>query len=430
MDEDFNLPPLARIGHAGHVKRCLSGLPDSQTDLDSSRLAVAFYCIGSLDLLGLIPDKIAQGDLDLWREWIWEQYVSGPNGAGFRPSPFMTPLPASSQNPSSSSDPSSDPGYEYANTPHIIMTYTALLTLSILQDDFSRLDKAGLVRLLRACQRADGSFGTVPPGSGSTSAPGSVTETESDLRTLYCAFVISSLLDCWDGVDVDRAVRYVKGCRTYEGGYGISTGYEAQGGTTYIALASIYLAPSSSSSPSNSYRLTPTEKSQTISWLVRMQHSEGGFCGRTNKSPDACYCFWCGASLKILDADHLVDTRALLSFVADCQFKYGGIAKAPGETPDPYHTYLSLAALSIYSPRPPSPPPSAPSQPVSSSPSTTLTTSSISASASISAPQPSHCHPPVDANKASWMLEPLDPLINARKGTARWARERLKLSTG
>jgi len=140
-------------------------------------------------------------------------FPAGPNGAGFRPSPFMTPLPTSSQSSSSSSDPSSDPGYEYANTPHIIMTYTALLTLSILRDDFSRLDKAGLVRLLRACQRPDGSFGTVPPGSGSTSAPGSVTETESDLRTLYCAFVISSLLDCWDGVDVDRAVRYVKGCR-------------------------------------------------------------------------------------------------------------------------------------------------------------------------------------------------------------------------
>ena len=36
------------------------------------------------------------------------------------------------------------------------MTYTALLSLAILRDDFSRLDRAGLVNFIRNCQRDDG----------------------------------------------------------------------------------------------------------------------------------------------------------------------------------------------------------------------------------------------------------------------------------
>jgi prenyltransferase beta subunit len=42
------------------------------------------------------------------------------------------------------------------DTPHIIMTYTALLSLAILRDDFSRLDRSGLINFIRACQKDDG----------------------------------------------------------------------------------------------------------------------------------------------------------------------------------------------------------------------------------------------------------------------------------
>ena len=73
----------------------------------------------------------------------------------------------------------------------------------------------------------------------------------------------------------------------------LSLGYI--GGTTYIALASLYLAPSSSETDP----LTPEEKRQTVKWLMSTQTSSGGFCGRTGKVGDSCYCFWCGASLKV-----------------------------------------------------------------------------------------------------------------------------------
>ena len=40
----------------------------------------------------------------------------------------------------------------------MIATYTALVALAILRDDFTRLDRRGLVTLLRSSQREDGRF--------------------------------------------------------------------------------------------------------------------------------------------------------------------------------------------------------------------------------------------------------------------------------
>lgn len=84
--------------------------------------------------------------------------------------------------------------------PHLIMTYTALLSLAILRDDFSRLDRAGIVSLLRGTQLEDGSFTTIP-GQG-----------EADIRMVYTAFAISAMLDDWSGVDVHKAVEFIKRC--------------------------------------------------------------------------------------------------------------------------------------------------------------------------------------------------------------------------
>ncbi|KAH9961439.1 terpenoid cyclases/protein prenyltransferase alpha-alpha toroid [Lactifluus volemus] len=109
----------------------------------------------------------------------------------------------------------------------------------------------------------------------------------------------------------------------------------------------------------------------------------GGFAGRTNKLADACYGFWSGAALavrpfslsipsrnQILGANHLLDVHAL---------GFGGIGKAPDEHPDPYHTYLSIAAAAITSPDP------------------------------------------------AWKLQPLDQLINVTHETARWAKSTFPL---
>lgn len=48
------------------------------------------------------------------------------------------------------------------DTPHMIVTYTALINLAILRDDFTRLDRRGLVTFLRSSQREDGRFVLAP----------------------------------------------------------------------------------------------------------------------------------------------------------------------------------------------------------------------------------------------------------------------------
>ncbi|KAL4069965.1 terpenoid cyclases/protein prenyltransferase alpha-alpha toroid [Scleroderma yunnanense] len=360
---DITIPALLRLGHATHCKRCLTGLPASQVETDPFKLALAFYCLGSLDLTGQIGSETTkESDKELWREWIWAQQTSGPSGTGFRPGPYMS-VPGEHDN-------------VYAETsesaPQLIMTYTALLSLAILRDDFSRLDRPSLISFLKACQKEDGSFSVEPYGG------------DADLRTMYCAFAISKMLDDWSGVRLDDALGFIASCRTYEGGYGQIPFAEASGtlsvtgGPTYCALASVFLADRGN-------QLTESEVRQTVRWAILNQEPSGGFRGRTSKATDACYSFWCGASLTILASKALVPETSVASYISSCQFKFGGIAKGPNEHPDPYHTYLSLAAVALY-------PPSE------------------------------------SAGGSSWLLPPLDPLLNATQDTMKWATEHIRIS--
>ncbi|KAJ7149043.1 terpenoid cyclases/protein prenyltransferase alpha-alpha toroid [Mycena crocata] len=358
------LPPLARAGHIAHVKHALASLPRSMVNLDASRMAIIFYCVGTLDLLGVLPQETNEIDRLSWRTWIWEQYAAGRYGTGFKPGPFMTrpSVPATHcliafQTPSDQ------------DSPHLIMTYAALLSLSMLHDDFSRLNRAGLLKFVASCQNRNGSFSSMPNNGG-----------DSDLRNLYCAFCICSLLGDWSCIDVERAIAFVTSCRTYEGGYGQLPSCEAHGGTTYLAIAALRLAP-----PGPRPRLTPAERARSEHWLVHKQDASGGFRGRTGKAPDACYSFWGGASLQILGAHDKLNAYAFTQFIAACQFPFGGIAKAPGQHPDPYHTYLSLAAVAMYTPR-------------------------LANSAK---------------RYGQWEFTPFDPVMNARVETVNWAREHI-----
>ncbi|KAG8771599.1 hypothetical protein FRC15_003327, partial [Serendipita sp. 397] len=191
------------------------------------------------------------------------------------------------------------------------MTYAALLSLAILRDPFTKLDKPGVLEYVRSSQRDDGSFRLHPSSE------------EYDLRMTYCAFAICALLDDWTPIRLPSALAFIQSCRSYEGGYGQESKNEAHGGSTYCALAALALVPlhaipssfsSSSSSPaaptsSLELLLTPFERRQTLRWLLYQQQYEqkesweggevfeSGFSGRTNKVPDACYCFWCGAAI-------------------------------------------------------------------------------------------------------------------------------------
>jgi geranylgeranyl transferase type-1 subunit beta len=139
---------------------------------------------------------------------------------------------------------------------------------------------------------------------------------DADLRMTYCAFVVCALLDDWSCIDLARALSYIHRCRvrappllvplcadvpktkTYEGGYGQTPDGESLGGPTYCALAALHLV----SADAGHARLQDAEWRATVRWLLHMQTEAelgGGFAGRTNKLPDACYGFWCSAALSV-----------------------------------------------------------------------------------------------------------------------------------
>ena len=87
------------------------------------------------------------------------------HGTGFRPSPYVTPeghkvcalrflMVISGQITQGLVFLQEEP-LEY-ELPHLVMTYTALLCLAMLRDDFSKLDRPGILKFLGACQQEDG----------------------------------------------------------------------------------------------------------------------------------------------------------------------------------------------------------------------------------------------------------------------------------
>lgn len=51
--------------------------------------------------------------------------------------------------------------------------------------------------------------------------------------------------------------------------------------------------------------------------------------------------------MQTLNHAELVNSPANLSFLLDAQSPIGGFGKAPEDFPDPFHSYLALAALAL-----------------------------------------------------------------------------------
>ncbi|XP_054718149.1 geranylgeranyl transferase type-1 subunit beta-like [Uloborus diversus] len=322
LESDKNQLDFSRFLGEKHVKFCLRFLgmiPQRCQSLDSIRLIIAFFAVSSLDLMAALwklPDK------QKIIEWIYSLQVVpnknvglSPKDCGFR----GTVLCSLNENKN----------FEICDRAHIAMTYTALSTLLILGDDLSRVDKTSIIESLKGLQLSDGSF-----------RPLNV-ECENDMRFLYCASCICYILNDWSGIDKDRAVRYIKKSINYDGGIGQGPGLESHGGSTYCAVATLWLMGEIESA------LSPNELKALKRWLVFRQ--QWGFQGRPNKLEDSCYAFWVGATLKLLNCYHFVNYPKLLHFVLSTQDQIaGGIAKWPDYLPDMLHTYLGISGLSLY----------------------------------------------------------------------------------
>ncbi|GFN73747.1 geranylgeranyl transferase type-1 subunit beta-like [Plakobranchus ocellatus] len=307
--------------HAVFFKRVLQVLPSQQ--LDTHRVSLAYFAISGLDLLDSLND--IESDRERIIEWIYSLQVqpnesgSNLNQCGFRGCPMLGHAYDTEQAKFQSIP------YDSSN---IAMTYTALATLLILGDDLSRVHKKAVLQGVKSLQQPNGSFVSVLEGS------------EYDMRFVYCASCICYMLNDWSGMDVDKAVSYIVQSLSYEGAFGQRPYNEAHGGSTFCAVGSLILMDRLH------VALSESQLSALRRWLLHRQ--DAGFTGRPNKTADTCYSFWVGAALEmlgVLDLTHVTFNR---SFVLSAQEPIvGGFSKYPDHPPDPLHSYLGLAGLSL-----------------------------------------------------------------------------------
>jgi geranylgeranyl transferase type-1 subunit beta len=305
--------------HIKFLLRHLHFMPTEYSGLDSNRMTLLYFVVSSLDLMGeldRIPDRQAIKD------FVYScQITPAPgeeetsNYCGFRGSTFF----------GNKFNPNCEPTQHHKHDQHhIAMTYTALVILRILGDDLSKVNKKAIARGLKELQQPDGSFSCVPGGS------------ESDMRFVYCACVISHMLGDWSGIDEEKAYRFILSSQAYDGGIAQGPYQESHGGSTYCAVQALKLLGKLNHFP---------RKRELIQWCLDRQQT--GFQGRINKVVDTCYSFWIGASLHVLDAHQYTNFPAIQGHSLSCQQKIGGFSKWPETYPDVLHTYFSLCGLAL-----------------------------------------------------------------------------------
>jgi geranylgeranyl transferase type-1 subunit beta len=296
--------------HTKYFARCLTVLPSHTSSLDNSRVTVAYYSLAGLDLLHSVPISLPYNPSELIA-WIYSlQLTPDSDACGFRGSSCAI---TSRVTPNL---------YDHI---HITMTMTALISLLILGDDLEHVQRRKIASSLVHLQLSNGAFLATR------------LSTENDLRFVYCACVVAFILNDWSGINQDLTTSFILQCRTYEYAFGQMPGAEAHGGSTFCAIAALALMN----------RLNDLDhQDDLIRWCLQRQNE--GFNGRPNKPDDSCYSWWIGATLNLLNKDNFINFNLNQTYLHATEAKItGGFSKWPNSTPDPLHSYLSLASLAL-----------------------------------------------------------------------------------
>ncbi|VVB02716.1 unnamed protein product [Arabis nemorensis] len=324
-------PPLSsnfeKDRHLVYLEMMYELLPYHYQSQEINRLTLAHFIISGFHFLGA-RDRV---DKDVVTNWVLSFQAFPSNRAALKNGEFYGFFGSRS-----SQFPQDENGGLTHNCSHLASTYCALAILKVIGHDLSTMDSESLLLSMRNLQQDDGSFMPIHTGG------------ETDLRFVYCAAAICYMLDNWSGMDKEMAKNYILNCQSYDGGFGLIPGSESHGGGTYCAIASLrlmgFIGVDLLSNGSSSSIIDP---SLLLNWCLQRQASDGGFQGRTNKPSDTCYAFWIGAVLKLIGGDALIDKIALRQFLLNCQSKYGGFSKFPGQLPDLYHSYYGYTAFSL-----------------------------------------------------------------------------------
>ncbi|EDQ91280.1 uncharacterized protein MONBRDRAFT_15046 [Monosiga brevicollis MX1] len=314
------LKPFHFERHVTYYSRNMQMLPGFMASLDTNRATLVFFCVSGLDLIHA-PLQAEQRQHVI--DWLYSLQVipsSSEGVGGFRGSSHIG-------NPFCPDNGGSAPVCAYDGG-HLAMTYTALALLGVLKADLSRIQRPALLRMLRAHQVASGSFVSNLGGG------------EEDMRFLYCACTVATMIKGLDHVDAASATAFVQRCITHEGGIAQEPGLEAHAGSTYCAVASLAMLGTLDEA------LADGRRERLIEWLLQRQ--ETGFNGRPNKLVDTCYSFWVGGSLAILGALQMADQEQLFAYLHSTESDMGGFAKHPGGYPDPLHAYMGLAGVALW----------------------------------------------------------------------------------
>lgn len=317
--------------HVKYFKISLNILPSRLQREDSNKLMLIYCCIGGLSLLKYnFTDQERQEIV----QFVYSHYL--PSGEGFRGS-MTHRLPSTTRY---------DP-------PTVANTYCALCILLMLGEDYTgKIDREAVMGYVKKCQEQDGSFRSLvdinelPFGDG-------------DLRQTYMACCIRRMLH-YDGgendIDIDSLEKNVLGQVTYNGGLGTC---ESHAGYTFCGLVSLKLI--------GKLDAKSAKWEKTIDWLAHRQidyneynkevlsyefadeTDKGSFNGRDNKFGDTCYAFWCAGSLKVFDKESFINGSKLENYLLNVTQNsiMGGFSKTDADDPDPYHSFLGLAALTI-----------------------------------------------------------------------------------
>ncbi|OAY77634.1 Geranylgeranyl transferase type-1 subunit beta [Ananas comosus] len=298
---------FSRERHVALMEMMAEELPGEYATQEVNRLTLAYFALSSLSILRALH----RVDKDQVVNWVLSFQSHPGKNSDWDNGPFYGFY--GSRTSQFSADENEQIVYPIGG--HLASTYCALAILKMVGYDLSIINSEALLISMRRLQQHDGSFMPIHFGA------------ETDLRFVYCAAAISSMLKDWSGMDKEKAKEYILKCQSYDGGFGLVPGSESHAKIEHSTLIDVPLL---------------------VEWSLRRQAEDGGFQGRLNKPSDTCYAFWVGGVLKMLGAYYLLDHGALRQFLLSCQSPHGGFTKFPRERiPDLYHTYYGFAALSL-----------------------------------------------------------------------------------
>lgn len=230
---------------------------------------------------------------------------------------------------------------------HLLYTVSGVQILA-LYDALHLIDADAVVRSVSQLQQPDGSFAGDKWG-------------EIDTRFTYCAFLILSILGRLPDapIDLDKAVRFIRRCQNFDGGFGCIPDAESHAGQVFCCVGALSLA----GALKNVRDAGEEEEDGTddedidlndrlVLWLCERQLPCGGLNGRPDKLEDVCYSWWVLSSLAMLGCIDVIDGERLAEFIGRCQDVgdhggEGGFADRPGDMADVFHTFFGLAGLSL-----------------------------------------------------------------------------------